>query len=379
MNILFFSHEISYGGASRALISLIKDLKKGNNVYVVVPSKKSKIITELENMGIKVINSFYGWWEIPVRTNVLNKIIYRILYFLEPVFIVNLLRIIKRLDIDIIHSNSSVIDIGARVAKKLKKNHVWHFREFTGIHLKFIKGESKSYDFINDNAGSIIYVSKAIKDFYEENVSEDIGTLIYDGISKDFMIHKDYVKKDKVTFLLVATLEENKGQSLAIKAAHLLVDKGICNFEILFAGGNPTNYLDKLNLMINEYCLIDNIKYIGFVDNMKKLRENVDVELMCAPREAFGLVTAEAMMAGNPVIGSNSGGTSEIIKDGVTGFLYELNNESSLASKMEMFIKDTKLIEKSGKKGQKRALDKFESKRNYLETIQLYKKIEERE
>jgi len=45
MNLLYFTHEREYGGSSRALVSLLKELKKNgkHNIYVVVPFKDAKI------------------------------------------------------------------------------------------------------------------------------------------------------------------------------------------------------------------------------------------------------------------------------------------------------------------------------------------------
>ena len=117
------------------------------------------------------------------------------------------------------------------------------------------------------------------------------------------------------------------------------------------------------------------VEYIGFVNDMKALRKKVDVELMCAPSEAFGLVTVEGMLAGNPVIGSNSGATCELIKNDVNGYLYELNNEVDLASKMELFLNDPKMVEKLGIKAKEYALKNFSSENNSQSTIKLYKKI----
>ena len=173
MRILFFSHEKSYGGASRALVTLIKDLKDEHEIYVVVPFKDAKITLELQKLNVNVISCFYSWYQVPVNISKLKKVMYKGAYFVNNLSFHYLVNKIKKLNIDIIHSNTSVIDIGARVAKKLKIPHVWHFREFTGTHLKFIKNNEKTYHFINNNAGCIIYISKAIQIFYEQNIDKN--------------------------------------------------------------------------------------------------------------------------------------------------------------------------------------------------------------
>ena len=170
MNILFFTHEKSYGGASRALLTLIKDLSNKHNIYVVVPFKNAVIVDELKKLDVEVISCFYSWWQVPVNISFIYKILYKVVYLVNFFSFRYLIRKIRKLNIDIIHSNTSVIDIGVKVASKLSIPHVWHFREFTGKHLKFIKGEDFSYNFINASESKVVYISNAIKNFYEENM-----------------------------------------------------------------------------------------------------------------------------------------------------------------------------------------------------------------
>lgn len=75
-----------------------------------------------------------------------------------------------------------------------------------------------------------------------------------------------------VKFLLVGTLEKNKGQWIAIEAANELIKKGINDFEIDFAGGNPTNYKKILDDTISKYKLKKQIKFLGFVSDLKAKR-----------------------------------------------------------------------------------------------------------
>lgn len=66
----------------------------------------------------------------------------------------------------------------------------------------------------------------------------------------------------------------------------------------------------------------------------RALLRRADAILMCSKREAFGRVTVEGMLAGKPVIGANSGGTLELIQDGITGLLYTSGDPKALAEKI---------------------------------------------
>ena len=80
------------------------------------------------------------------------------------------------------------------------------------------------------------------------------------------------------------------------------------------------------------------ITFTGYVSDMAGLRKTTDVELVCSAMEAFGRVTAEAMLSSNPVIGADSGATPELITDGENGFLFESGNAEALADKMRYFL-----------------------------------------
>ena len=374
MKILFFTHEKQYGGASRALVTLIDELlkRKQYKIFVVVPFKDSKIIEELKQRNVEVISCFYSWWQIPKNISKFKKIMFRIAYRGNFISIMKLKKKIKKMNIDVIHSNTSVIDVGAKVAKQLGIKHVWHFREFTGKHLSFIKKDP--YKFINNNTDRVIYISKSIQSFYNNNIDKKISRLVYDGVPSNFIIKKDYKIPDEIKFLLVGTLEENKGQKLAIDAANFLNENCISNFKLILAGGNPNNYKSELEEMIDNYNLKNIVDFAGFVKDIKKLRKEVDVELMCAPSEAFGLVTVEGMLAGNVVIGSNSGATPEIIGEN-NKLLYQLNNYKDLANKMKYIISNKDKIKSIGIELQKKAINNFSSKQHCDNVISIYEEL----
>jgi len=374
MKIVFFTHERAFGGASRALVTLINEIKNDNEIIVVSPFKKAKIFDYLDDKTIK-ISSFYSWWSIPNNASSLKKMIFRLLYKINFLSIFRLKNKLKKLNVDIIHSNTSVIDIGARIAKKINKKHVWHFREFHDNRLSFIKGNKKAYDFINKHTNKVIYVSKAIKDFYKNNIDNRLSNIVYDGIPNKFTIRKNYKNNNELLFLLLGSLEKNKGQDLVVEASKMLVDDGITDFKIIFAGNDNLNYYNYLKKKISDYNLDKNIDYIGFQKNVLALRKKCNVELMCSPMEAFGLVTVEGMMAGNLIIGSNSGGTKELIQNNITGILYKKNDITDLKNKMKYVIRNKSIIEKYGTAAKKYAINNFSSKVHAEKVLKIYNEM----
>jgi glycosyltransferase involved in cell wall biosynthesis len=69
--------------------------------------------------------------------------------------------------------------------------------------------------------------------------------------------------------------------------------------------------------------------------------------------EGFGLVFLEAGAHGLPVIGSRTGGISDAVKDGETGFLFDPLDVSAIAEGMVRLIRDPGLARQLGQNGRK--------------------------
>jgi glycosyltransferase involved in cell wall biosynthesis len=70
--------------------------------------------------------------------------------------------------------------------------------------------------------------------------------------------------------------------------------------------------------------------------------------------EGFGNVTIEAMACGKPVIGTRSGGTSDIVVDGKTGYLVEPKSPADMAKKIIHLIKEPSLRADMGRESRDR-------------------------
>ncbi|WP_139136046.1 glycosyltransferase, partial [Haladaptatus sp. W1] len=72
----------------------------------------------------------------------------------------------------------------------------------------------------------------------------------------------------------------------------------------------------------------DNIEVRGFVEDIESLVARSRAVIYAPVQEDFGLVGAEALMAGKPLLGVNEGFTKYQVEEGVTGELFEPNRES---------------------------------------------------
>jgi glycosyltransferase involved in cell wall biosynthesis len=84
--------------------------------------------------------------------------------------------------------------------------------------------------------------------------------------------------------------------------------------------------------------------------------------------ETFGMVVAEAMACGVPVIASRIGGLPSVVDDGVTGLLFEPGNSTALVGELQRLWNDPALADQMGAAGREKALREY-SERTYYESL----------
>ena len=108
-----------------------------------------------------------------------------------------------------------------------------------------------------------------------------------------------------------------KGFPLAIHAVAELRTRGI-NCELYVAGTGPE--LEMLKALCRKLGVEREVRFLGFVKEMGAFFSQIHCFLCPSVREPFGLVCAEAMAYGCPVIASGVDGLPEVVGDGETGF-----------------------------------------------------------
>jgi glycosyltransferase involved in cell wall biosynthesis len=123
----------------------------------------------------------------------------------------------------------------------------------------------------------------------------------------------------------------------------------------------PIKYIVYGNTMLNsfnvgEFNKVKNIRYMGGYSNGVQALNLQDIDLFMYTSEYDGMpnVILEAISVGLPVLSSNVGGISEIIEDGVSGFLVNKYDDVSLyVDKLKDILKDKTLLKKYALKAQK--------------------------
>jgi glycosyltransferase involved in cell wall biosynthesis len=249
--------------------------------------------------------------------------------------------LVVRKRVDLIHTNSSVIFFGALVAFFSGRKHLWHIREFVyeDYHLKYNFGKS-SFRFWANKAARMICISKSIaqKRVIDAGVTTPY-VVIYNGLVDALPELPSRVRGEMSLAGIVGIIDPAKGQLTAVKAVNTLIKKGTAvKLEIVGEIGDPA-YYEEIATYIKKEGISEYIQFTGFAKDIQSIYRRLDALLMCSPSEALGRVTIEGMMYGVPVVAFDSAGTSEIIRHGQTGLLYQ-SDEHGLAVELERLLND---------------------------------------
>ena len=250
---------------------------------------------------------------------------------------------------DLVYINGTEAVFGWYIAKLLKIPFVWHIRGLLRKGDCFVSGQKKK---LNDKNGKLIVISNAMLKSIPEllNVDKSQVVLVHNGIDwEDNNLISSQKRENGIHCVICGRIMRVKGHMEAVEALNILKNNGINNVYIHVAGdicdGN-SEYLELVKSKIDEYQLNDRVVFEGQVEDMFSFRQNMNIELMCSECEPFGRVTLEGMHSGLVVIGANTGGTIDIIQDGVNGLLYEQGNAQDLAQKIMTVIENVDLTKR---------------------------------
>lgn len=139
--------------------------------------------------------------------------------------------------------------------------------------------------------------------------------------------------------LCIGELNQNKNQTMAIKAMHKVVEQ-FPDALLILAGNGPRE--EFLKEFIRQEGLEKNIQMIGYVTNLQDYQHIIDVQVCCSKREGLPLNVVESMLSGNPVVASFNRGHRELIENGKTGYIVAVDDSEKMAEKVLLMLQDEK-------------------------------------
>lgn len=186
--------------------------------------------------------------------------------------------------------------------------------------------------------------------------------VVYNAIREDF---RKSTPQEKEQIIYAGRLYLIKGVDILIKAMPTIL-KSFPHLKLLIIGDDEgSGEYDKLNSLAENLEVKKNISFLGNCSKELVIEKFSESYCTVVPSraESFGYVVIESFSVGTPVIGTKTTGISEIVRDGMDGFLFEKENHKQLANKILTLLENRELRKQFSENCRNRFLEKFEVKK----------------
>jgi glycosyltransferase involved in cell wall biosynthesis len=131
--------------------------------------------------------------------------------------------------------------------------------------------------------------------------------------------------------------------------------------EVALIIGGTGAQEDELKAYACELGLRDTVIFTGYIPEDEKVGyyNLADIFVLPSLLEGFGMVAAEAMACGKPVVASNTSSLPEVVVDGKTGFLADPTCVGDFVEKILRLVRNADLRREMGEKGRAHVLQSF--------------------
>lgn len=297
--------EDNFASRSRIIYQLSQGLSKRGHSVSLLGTGDSKI------PGVEIIPAIEkGWVDLPAPENVFSR---------DVASLINQSRMISELQdsFEIVHNHTYPDFFPVILEKELKIPMLTTLHAlYTDYIDNLLSHYPKSY---------FIALSQGYKKLYKK---AKIYGVVYNGVDTDLYAYKEE-KKDYLLWVgRLARGKKDDGSYIDQKGVGWAIKLAIETDTPLYMAG-PCEDKNFFDTEVKPH-LNDKIQWVGDVSAEQSLPVEKIVELMQNAKaflmtinqeEPFGLVMAEAMSCGTPVIGFNRGSVSELVVDGKTGYV----------------------------------------------------------
>jgi starch synthase len=182
-----------------------------------------------------------------------------------------------------------------------------------------------------------------------------------------------------IIFLGDAT-NPRKGAYEAVQAFRQMRDKYYPDTHLIIVGpwGHRLKTTPALFTLLNKMAKARHITATGYVNEYEKAALLTGSDLLVSPTtyEAFGIVLAEALYCGIPVVATKIGGVPYVVRDKVDGLLVNgQDNIPGFAKACAEILKDKNRAQEMGRRGRERVQKMFRWDKAAEKTLKLYQKL----
>lgn len=152
----------------------------------------------------------------------------------------------------------------------------------------------------------------------------------------------------------VANLKAHKRVDDLLRAT-VLVRKEVPDARLVVVGAGPLE--DDLRHLAGELHLDGSVVFTGFRDDAPRIASTFDVFAMASEHEGLSIALVEALALGRSVVVTDAGGLSEVVQDGVQGFVVPRRTPAALAQRIVRLLREPDLRARMGEAGRVRIAD----------------------
>jgi len=327
MNILFLNSlgKMKWGGGEKWMISAGYGLKKRGHTVTIACKKGSIIEQRSIDKGLNVfhysIPADIAFWKGPQLKSYLKK---------------------ESIDVLICCQNKDV-KVGAKAAKEVGLKAI-----FARQGIQNLQNKKKYIRPFTEYIDGIITNTTSIKAKYESFgwFPENFIHVIYNGVDiPDNIAHLDLHKMlnlppESKTVLSAGRLNYQKGFDQLIDVAIRAKEENL-NWHFIIAGEGKLK--NELKNTAKRNGVDDAIHFIGFSSQIPSLLKSADVFVLPSRYEGMPNALLEAMAMGKASVATSVNGVSELVEDGVSGFLVPSNDADQLFSKLNQLLSNESL------------------------------------
>jgi glycosyltransferase involved in cell wall biosynthesis len=157
-----------------------------------------------------------------------------------------------------------------------------------------------------------------------------------------------------------------------VRALRSLVDRGV-DAHLLLVGDGPDR--EHLERYAHELGVVRRCLFVGYQDDVGRFYEAIDVLLLPSANEGTPVSVIEALAARRPAVATRVGGTPDVVRDGVDGFLVDVGDVDALGERLAELATDSDRRGRMGAAGRERVLERYAVDRLIDDVDRLYRSL----
>lgn len=181
------------------------------------------------------------------------------------------------------------------------------------------------------------------------DISVQRSEVIHWGVARSWYVPRRDEGGQPTRILFAGRLEPEKGVHVAVEALRYLRDMpGCAGSRLTIAGGNGSpEYAIRVRRLVTDSGLEPYVRFVGFVERQRLAELYREHDIFIFPvvwDEPFSIALLEAMVAGLGVVATLTGGTSEILQDGVNALVFPKENARACAAQVARLMQEPGLL-----------------------------------